>query len=65
MMLIEPLYPNADEDQRLVCVKTEADKLKAKITDIEWEGGDVAFLKTQWQALNEKVLAGVRYEPLF
>lgn len=64
-MLIDPAYPNVSEDARLVCVQTEANKLRLKIDDIEWEGGDAAFLRTKWQALNEKVLAGIRYEPKF
>lgn len=64
-MLISPKFPNVSEDTRLSCLKTEADKLRKTIDDIEWHGGNAAMLKARWYALNQKVLAGVRYEPKF
>lgn len=64
-MLIDPVYPSADQDERLVSVTEQMLRMQVEIQDAEWEGRDATALRQQFKMLNAKFMEGVIYEPCF
>ena len=64
-MLIEPVYPNAASDPRLLDVNDEYKRLRDIVTDGEWNGKNVSLEKCQLNILSAARLEGRFYLPKF
>jgi len=63
--LIDPVYPDAANDERLVPILSEMMRVASEINDAKWEGKDATALELRWSQLNKAYMDGTVYEPVF
>jgi len=63
--LIDPAYPDAASDERLVPILSEIMKLQTEIQSAQWEGRDATALSQRLRSLNKSYMDGAVYEPQF
>lgn len=63
--LIDPVYPDAANDERLVPILSEMMRVASEINDAKWEGKDATALELRWSQLNKAYMDGAVHEPVF
>jgi hypothetical protein len=63
--VIDPAFPDADHDDRLVSLTAEMMRVASEINDAKWEGKDATALELRWSRLNKAYMDGAIYEPQF
>lgn len=63
--LIDPAFPDAASDDRLVPILSEIMKLQTEIQSAQWEGRDATSLTQRLRSLNKSYMDGAVYEPKF
>ena len=63
--LINPVYPDAANDERLAPILSEMMRVASEINDAKWEGKDATALELRWSQLNKAYMDGTVYEPVF
>ena len=63
--LIDPVYPDAANDERLAPILSEMMRVASEINDAKWEGKDATALELRWSQLNKAYMDGAVYEPQF
>jgi len=63
--LIDPVYPDAANAERLVPILSAMMRVASEINDAQWEGKDATALELRWSQLNKAYMDGAVYEPQF